>query len=104
MKVLVRGTVNIDTRVCKGCELCIVACPPRVLVMSDNVNELGYRYPRLLAGCTGCLACLQICPDFVFDVFKYDEPIELEVADEAGVAAHAGAAGAEQQSDVVVSP
>jgi 2-oxoglutarate ferredoxin oxidoreductase subunit delta len=103
MKVLVRGTVNIDTRVCKGCELCIVACPPRVLVMSDDVNELGYRYPRLLAGCTGCLACLQICPDFVFDVYKYDEPIELDVADEEGVAGDAGA-DAERKSDVVVSP
>jgi 2-oxoglutarate ferredoxin oxidoreductase subunit delta len=98
MKVLVRGTVNIDTRVCKGCELCIVACPPRVLVMSDDINELGYRYPRLLAGCTGCLACLQVCPDFVFDVYKYDEPIELNVADGPGET------GAEQHHDVVVSP
>ena len=99
MKVLVRGTVTIDCRVCKGCELCIVACPPRVLVMSADVNELGYRYPRLLAGCTGCLACLQVCPDFVFDVYKYDEPIELEVADRV-----LDEAGADQPSEVVVSP
>ena len=98
MKVLVRGTVTIDCRVCKGCELCIVACPPRVLVMSDDVNELGYRYPGLLAGCTGCLACLQVCPDFVFDVYKYDEPIELDVG-ETGAET-----GAEHQRDVVVSP
>jgi len=80
VKVLTRGTVTIDTAVCKGCELCIPACPPGVLVMSTEVNELGFRYPRLVPGCTGCQACQQICPDFVFSVWKYDRPIELEVA------------------------
>ena len=62
MKVLTRGTVTIDIGTCKGCELCIAACPPKVLVMSDaaEVNELGFRYPLLVAGCTGCLACLQV--------------------------------------------
>jgi 2-oxoglutarate ferredoxin oxidoreductase subunit delta len=81
MKVLTRGTVRIDIATCKGCELCIAACPPDVLVMSDpaDVNELGFRYPRLKAGCTGCLACLQICPDFCFQVFKFDPPIEIDV-------------------------
>lgn len=77
--VLTRGTVTIDVHACKGCELCIAACPPRVLVMSSEVNQLGYRYPLLLAGCTGCQACLQLCPDFCFEVFKYDPPLELEV-------------------------
>jgi 2-oxoglutarate ferredoxin oxidoreductase subunit delta len=79
VRVLTRGTVTIDPAVCKGCELCIPACPPGVLVMSAEVNELGYRFPRLLAGCTGCQACQQICPDFVFAVWKYDTPVELEV-------------------------
>ncbi|MHB8669471.1 MAG: 4Fe-4S dicluster domain-containing protein [Acidimicrobiales bacterium] len=75
--VLTRGTVTIDVDTCKGCEICIAACPPRVLVMSEEVNALGYRYPRLLPGCTGCQACLQLCPDFCFEVFKYDQPIEI---------------------------
>ena len=64
------GTVNIDVEVCKGCDLCIPACPPRVLVMSTTVNHLGYHYPELLDGCTGCAACLLVCPDFVFEVFR----------------------------------
>ena len=79
MKVLSRGTVTIDIEACKGCELCIPACPPEVLVMSSAVNETGYRYPELLPGCTGCLACLQVCPDFCFEVYKYETPIEEEV-------------------------
>ncbi|HEX6313067.1 MAG TPA: 4Fe-4S dicluster domain-containing protein [Acidimicrobiia bacterium] len=76
-----RGTVTIDTAVCKGCELCIPACPPRVLSMTDasEVNHLGYRYPLLAPGCTGCAACLMVCPDFVFEVFRFDEPVVTEV-------------------------
>jgi 2-oxoglutarate ferredoxin oxidoreductase subunit delta len=82
VKVLTRGTVTIDIHACKGCDLCIAACPPQVLVMSDptDVNELGFRYPLLKPGCTGCLACLQVCPDFCFEVYKFDPPIEMEVA------------------------
>ena len=80
MKVLTRGTVVIDEEACKGCDLCITACPPRVLVMTTTeVNRMGFRFPRLLPGCTGCMACLQVCPDFVFEVWKYDEPIEVDV-------------------------
>jgi 2-oxoglutarate ferredoxin oxidoreductase subunit delta len=78
--VLTRGTVVIEVEACKGCDLCIDACPPRVLVMTaTDVNGRGYRYPKLLAGCTGCRACSQICPDFVFQVYKYETPLEIEV-------------------------
>ncbi|WP_020500484.1 4Fe-4S dicluster domain-containing protein [Sciscionella marina] len=67
-----RGTVVIDTERCKGCELCIEACPPDVLVMSTEVNETGYRYPLLQSGCTGCTACRMVCPDQVFEVYRFD--------------------------------
>jgi 2-oxoglutarate ferredoxin oxidoreductase subunit delta len=74
-----RGTITVDTEVCKGCELCITACPPRVLSMSAEVNHLGFHYPQLHPGCTGCAACLFVCPDFVFEVFRYEEPMVMEV-------------------------
>ena len=48
--------------------------------MSTAVNQTGYRYPELLPGCTGCRACLDVCPDFCFEVYKYDTPVEVEVA------------------------
>ena len=73
---LTRGTVVIDIETCKGCELCIPACPPKVLVMGDDRNHMGMRYPKLLAGCTGCAACQLVCPDFCFEVWRYDTPIE----------------------------
>lgn len=76
--VRTRGTLVIDTEACKGCELCIDACPPNVLRMTTHqVNARGYRYPELLAGCTGCRACAQICPDFCFQVYKYDQPVAV---------------------------
>ena len=71
-----RGTVVIATERCKGCELCIPACPPRVLEMSlVAVNAIGFAYPELAPGCTGCNACLMVCPDFCFEVYRYDEPV-----------------------------
>ena len=68
-----RGTVVIDAERCKGCELCIPACPPNVLRMSDRRNSSGYLLPELLEGCTGCSACLMVCPDFCFEVYQFDD-------------------------------
>jgi 2-oxoglutarate ferredoxin oxidoreductase subunit delta len=67
-----RGTIVMHAERCKACELCVPACPPKVLRMSSATNEKGYRLPELLPGCTGCTACMLVCPDFVFDVYKYD--------------------------------
>ncbi len=75
-RTVTRGTVVIAADRCKGCELCIPACPPGVLSMSSEGNTMGYLYPELAPGCTGCTACQQVCPDFVFEVYRYDEPIE----------------------------
>jgi 2-oxoglutarate ferredoxin oxidoreductase subunit delta len=66
-----RGTLVIDRDRCKGCELCIAACPPGVLRMSGEVNDTGYRFPLLLPGCTGCTACQMVCPDQVFEVYRH---------------------------------
>lgn len=75
MRQVTRGTLVIDVERCKGCELCIPACPPGVLSMSTRANETGYLYPELAPGCTGCAACQQVCPDYVFEVYKYAEPV-----------------------------
>ena len=57
---------------CKGCELCIGACPHGVLALDVGVvNPLGYHLVRLIdaAGCTSCALCARVCPDAVFTVF-----------------------------------
>ena len=73
--VLSRGTVTIAIDRCKGCELCIPACKPEVLKMSEARNELGVPYPELIPGCTSCGACLLVCPDFCFEIYRYEAPV-----------------------------
>ena len=75
VKKQLRGTIVMQAERCKGCELCIPACPVGVLRMSDVRNEKGYLVPELLDGCTGCTACQLICPDFVFDVYRLKAPV-----------------------------
>ena len=64
------GTVLIDAERCKGCELCVAACPPGVLSMSAETNTSGFRVPELADGCTACTACVLVCPDYVFEVHR----------------------------------
>ena len=81
---LTRGTVTINVEQCKGCELCIPACRPGVLQMSTALNSHGFAYPELSEGCTACRACYDVCPDVVFEVFKFAVPLaRTEVADGA---------------------
>lgn len=57
---------------CKGCELCVTACPHGVLELDVAVvNPLGYHPVRLTdaAGCTSCAICARVCPDAVFTVY-----------------------------------
>lgn len=91
--VLTRGTVVIEVERCKGCELCIPACRPGVLSMSADLNAHGFRYPVLDAGCTACRACREVCPDFVFEVYRFDEPQLLEAGSEEPAPSGGGAGG-----------
>ena len=37
----IKGAVVVDAERCKGCELCVVACPMKVLALSGEVNGKG---------------------------------------------------------------
>ena len=57
-------SLEIDVERCKGCELCVGACPSRVLVMSDDTNSRGQHYASLGSdNCNECSMCYQMCPD-----------------------------------------
>lgn len=72
------GTVTVAAARCKGCELCVIACPVDVLSMSTEVNDAGFRFPLLEPGCIACGLCHAVCPDYVFEVYRYqdDQPSE----------------------------
>jgi 2-oxoglutarate ferredoxin oxidoreductase subunit delta len=59
-----RGKIRVDLNECKGCGLCIEACPPKVIAMSDRLNHYGYRTAMYAgSGCTGCGICFLACPE-----------------------------------------
>ncbi len=64
--------VTIDIEYCKGCELCITACPRSSLVMSDDFNKSGYHYSifKNKEDCNSCTFCGIICPDVCIEVYK----------------------------------
>ncbi len=61
----------ISSERCKGCSLCVTACPPGVLALDlAVVNGLGHHPVHLVdaAHCTSCAFCARVCPDAVFTV------------------------------------
>lgn len=58
------GRVEVEGDLCKGCYICIEACPPGVLVVSKSINKMGYR-PAEYSGdrCTACGICFYVCPE-----------------------------------------
>ena len=59
-----RGLLRVDVDECKGCGLCVEACPLKVIAMSEGLNHYGYRTAMYAgAGCTGCGICFMACPE-----------------------------------------
>lgn len=64
--------ITINESRCKGCALCTIACPKKLVSMSDAPNSLGFTVAVFAdpEKCTGCALCAQICPDVAICVFK----------------------------------
>jgi len=59
-----RGQLKVDGEECKGCGLCVEACPPKVIRLGEKLNHYGYRMAAYAgAGCTGCGICYLVCPE-----------------------------------------
>lgn len=67
-----KGAIVVDVEKCKGCELCVVACPTKVLQLAKGVNGKGYHYSYMENpdACTGCTSCALVCPDAVITVYR----------------------------------
>ena len=66
------ATVKVDIDRCKGCGLCILACPRKIMELSSELNAKGYHPARVSdpEKCVGCAACAIMCPDCVLTVEK----------------------------------
>ncbi len=68
-----RGRPEIDEEKCKGCALCVGACPEKILQMStDAFNRQGLPFAVCTDAekCTACQFCAIICPDAAVRVLK----------------------------------
>jgi 2-oxoglutarate ferredoxin oxidoreductase subunit delta len=56
------AVLTVRRAYCKGCDLCVAACPQGILALDDDerirVTDIGR--------CVFCGACAARCPDFVF--------------------------------------
>ncbi len=68
----IKGTITVDVERCKGCGVCVGACPFDVLALSSEVNGKGYPFVCQARGeaCTGCANCAVVCPDGCIEVFR----------------------------------
>ena len=68
----IKGRVVVDVERCKGCGVCISACPCNVLEFSSQVNNKGYQYVVMATpdACAGCASCGIICPDSCIVVYR----------------------------------
>lgn len=68
----IKGAIVVDNERCKGCRLCAIACPLKVISMNKEVNMKGYNYayPEKEDTCNGCTTCANVCPDGCITVYR----------------------------------
>lgn len=67
-----KGRIEVNENRCKGCELCVDACPQDVIALAtERLNAKGYHPAELIdAGCTGCGICAIVCPEAAITVYR----------------------------------
>ena len=68
----ITGWIVVDDLYCKGCSLCVEACPQEVLELDmDRLTPKGYHPARMTEEtCTGCGICAVVCPDAAITVYR----------------------------------
>lgn len=65
-------SIEINKEACKGCALCVKACPKNVIEISTESNNNGYFVadPVRMSDCIGCTFCAVMCPDVCITMQK----------------------------------
>ena len=65
--------VTFARDLCKGCGLCVTACPKHIISLDTSVlNKKGYHPAEITdqEKCIACALCATMCPDVVITVEK----------------------------------
>ena len=65
--------ISVDDSFCKGCGLCVDACPTHIIELDhERITAKGYHPARLIDAerCTGCMSCALMCPDVAITVVR----------------------------------
>ena len=65
--------VTFVSDLCKGCGLCVTACPRKIIRLDTEVlNKKGYHPAGIIDQnkCIACALCATMCPDVVITVEK----------------------------------
>lgn len=68
--------VTFKTELCKGCGLCVLACPKKIVFLDKGIlNAKGYHPATVteLDKCIACAMCATMCPDVVITVERGDK-------------------------------
>jgi 2-oxoglutarate ferredoxin oxidoreductase subunit delta len=76
-----KGKINIKSELCKGCYLCVRACPKSVLAVGKTANSSGSYPAQAVNGhdCIACGNCWTVCPDLCIQVY---EQVQVRVIEE----------------------
>lgn len=67
------ANVIINEEKCKGCGLCVRACPKKIVALSSTkLNSKGYHPAEVtdMDECVACASCARTCPDAVITIQK----------------------------------
>jgi 2-oxoglutarate ferredoxin oxidoreductase subunit delta len=65
--------VTVNEAICKGCGLCVMACPRKIMILDkEKLTKRGFNPAHCfnLEKCTGCTMCAIMCPDVAIIVEK----------------------------------